>query len=82
MVDQVGRQLGGGLLQDVFRRGDDLLERSFERASDLAGGHLDPSQQTGREISPRDVSVRLHVAAFGRGADLDLQRFGLLLSDQ
>ena len=79
---EVGRQLGGRPFEDVFRGGDDLLEWSLQRVSDLFSGDVRSSKEAGGEVSARDVGAWLRLRNVGRRTDLDLQRFGLFLSDQ
>jgi hypothetical protein len=79
---EVGRQLGRRPFEDVFRGGDDLFMWSLQRVSDLFSDDLSSAKEAGAEVSAGDVGAWLRLRNVGRRPDLDLQRFGLFLSDQ
>jgi hypothetical protein len=81
-LGDVGGELGGCALEDVFDRVDDLGERPVKRPAHLVGVNVGSPQKPADQIAPRNLSLVGLAGIRQRASDLDLECLCLLLADQ
>ena len=80
-VHDVGRQLGGRLVERRLDRVDDLRDGLLEGAAHLVGRDHDGLRQSGEHVTP--AHLRLHLVREAvRGTDLELDLLSRLLADE
>src|SRR5690606_22461088 len=80
LVDDVGGQFRGRLLQHRLHGGDDLGQRLLHRLIDLGRVEHQVPRQAGHQVAPADLPLVVPVPGIG-GADLDLELFRRTLAD-
>src|SRR5205823_11479477 len=81
-VADVGRELRRRSLEQLLDGVDDLPERPLERTVHLTGADRRPPQEACEQVATRHLPEDAGIVRPHGAPDLELQRLGLLLTDQ